>query len=227
MTDAIRNATRTFTLAALAVAMLGAIVVTAGQPAPPAQAQELPPIGDNRDLSIELIAQHTGDISYWAAVGNESPITMRNIQVRLTADPPLELEATRHRLGASPDEFDPDTNIWTIPELAALESSRLDFRPLPGSTAQYVTVQAEIISSEPAEGAANLANNQSNMEWVYVAAATTPGDKRKKLVHNAGLSVNVDDSNPEPGQNPVFKVSIVDLGQGTRSPSGLIRRTWW
>lgn len=218
MTNAIRSITRQFkpstrlALAALAVALL--TLLPAG---PTAQAQDgLPPIGEIRDLSIELNVQHAGDISLTAHVGNNSPVTMRNIQVRLTADPPLAFEALTHALGASPDEFDPATNIWTIPELPAGKPVVLHFQPLPGSTAQYVTIQAEIISSEPAEGAANLANNKY-VEWVHVEAATTAGQKRKKLVHNAGLSLNVDDSNPEPGQNPVFKVSIFDLNQGTRT----------
>ena len=176
----------------------------------------LPAIGDIRDLSTQLSVQRTGDITLAVSVFNHSPITMRNIQVRLTADPPLAFEALTSALGASPDEFDPATNIWTIPELAAGKPVVLYFQPLPGSTAQYVTVQAEIISSEPAEGAANLANNQY-AEWVHVEAATTTGQKRKKLVHNAVLYLNVDNSIPEPGQIPVFKVSIVDLDHSTRT----------
>ncbi len=177
----------------------------------------LPAIGEIRDLAVKLRVRRTGDIELSTSVRNNSPITMRNIQVRLTADPPLAFEALNNPLGAGPDDFDPATNIWTIPELAAGDTWVLYFQPLPGSTPQYVTVQAEIIGSIPAEGAANLADSQSVEWWVHVEAATTAGEKRKQLVHNAQLFLNLDNRYPEPGQIPVFKVSIADINQGTRT----------
>ncbi len=130
---------------------------------------------------------------------------MRNVKVLITADPPVPLEAKQRPGYAHPDQFDPTTNIWTIPELEpyGLRTTLL-FTTVRGNYPNpYVTVQAEIIGSLPPEGAGNRDNNQTVKKWIYAGNTV-----RSELLPNALLNLGVDNRSPEPGENPVFSVSV-------------------
>ena len=159
----------------------------------------LPPIADVRDLSIEIDRRGTSDISLAVTVYNNSTITMRNVQVRVTTDP-------RHALTAGGD-FDPSTNIWTIPDLEPKsEPAKLVFDIVGRPTLQYVTFRAEIVGSVPAEGAANLDNNQA-VYWMYVGA----GYLTRILRPNMQPYLDVDNGSPGPGESPAFTVGVAEL----------------
>ncbi len=213
MIDAIRNATRAFTLAALAVGLL--TLLPAG---PTAQAQdELPRVGDIRDISVHLRTLDLfDDVHFDVYVYNKSTVEMRDVQVRLTADPPVGITAVSLHEYAPPDDFDASSGIWAIDELAAEGAGRaaqLLIQPDRSSTAQYVTIRAEIIGSSPAEGAAHLDNSQA-VTWAYTPASA---GERKVLFPNAELAVAVRNPLPEPGENADFTVSVGDPSPRTDS----------
>ena len=211
MTHTIRTATRTCTLAALAVAMTAAIVITTGQPAPPSLAQELPPIADVRDLSVRLDTEIAGN-NLFVYVHNNSTVPMRNVQVRLTTDPP----EARARLRADPELYDSSSGIITFPELSAsayTHDTRATHNPsivrgqiwYPTGHRGVAKVRAEIIGSVPAEDATKLDNNQAEL-WINFS---TSGSFQVRS--NTSISAEVVNRSPAQGENHVFRVRASEV----------------
>lgn len=161
----------------------------------------LPPIGDIRDLSLEFTFSGIHDISVHSVVDNNSSVTMRNVQVRVTTDPPVTVVEDAANFVHSSDN---SGGIWTFPEIAVGSKSEVNFH-LASTHPRYVTVRTEIIHSLPRESAAHLDNNQA-VTWIYVAPSTV-----ELLVASAILSADVDNRSPEPEDTPVFTVTVSEI----------------
>ena len=174
----------------------------------------LPPIADVRDLSIRLGTELITSPDLYVYVYNNSTTPMRNVQVRLTTDPP----EARARLTSGPpirpsaDEarltYDPSTGIITFPELSATAAHfSTDAKAFIGGGGYrgIVKVRAEIIGSVPAEDATQLDNNQAEF-WVYF---TSVGDFPVRS--NTSISVGVVNRSPAQNENHVFRVTAAEV----------------
>ena len=169
----------------------------------------LPPIADVRDLSVTLTSAGSDtNINWDVRVANLSTITMRNVQVRVTTDPP-------HMFVGTPQSYDASTGVWTVPELKpeGVEAWDFFFDDTLTPTPQYFTIRAEIIGSVPLEDPAHLDNNQA-VGWHY-----NDSDTSRALISNLRIQVDVNNRSPGPGENPVFTVTAHELLDQNR-PTG-------
>ncbi len=161
----------------------------------------LPPIADIRDLSIRFDTVGITSPKVYAYISNHSTIPMRNVQVRLTTDPPAALE----RVYFASDLYDRSSGIVTIPEINIADRTTSPFSLLIGETSVrgvgIVKVRAEIIGSMPAEGATQLDNNRAEI-WVNFSAI---GDFPVRS--NTDIFTDVVNRSPAPGENHVFTVT--------------------
>ena len=170
----------------------------------------LPPIADVRDLSVRLILRGSDQSNYWlVSVANDSTITMRNVQVRVTTDPPHMF------LEPDPQSYNASTGVWTVPELKPEEVAgrQFHFHGTLTPTPQYFTIRAEIIGSVPLEDPAHLDNNQA-VRWHHLDRNLSAA-----LISNLRIQVDVNNRSPGPGENPVFTVTAHELLDQAR-PTG-------
>lgn len=185
-------------------------------------AQDLPPIGGVRDLSLSItwvtVGGHSG-AQLIVEVVNYSRFARRDVQVRITTDPPaarqgLEGLDTSRYLLPNPD-YDASSGLWTVGELAPGRSSGLRLRVLSNMPApQYVKVRAEIIGSWPADGAQQLDNNQAEV-WLYITG--TGSSVGAVAVADTELTVNWDNRTAGVMENPVFAVTAFAADFGSRN----------
>ncbi len=131
---------------------------------------------------------------------------MRNVQVRLTTDPP----EARANLRANPELYDSSSGIITFPELSAsayrgdtTAKGQIWYR---SGHRRVVKVRAEIIGSVPAEDSTKLDNNQAEL-WVNFTA--TLGEH--KVRSNTSISAEVVNRSPAQGENHAFRVRASEV----------------
>ena len=193
---------------ALLVALPAALLLS-GNDAVDAQ-ERLPPIVDVRDIWLDLTVAHTGNNELRVVVRNDSTIPIiRNVQVRITTDPPEELGKMTAVGGrwvgggfkADPDQYDAATGIWTIPELGSREGLHLTSEIF---YFEVVKVRAEIIVPTQAENATQL--DHSRELWVHFSNSDIFNVRSDTYIS----AVAVDNRSPAPGENPVFRVQASD-----------------
>ncbi len=180
----------------------------------------LPPIAEVRDISVRFGTDLTSVPGLYVLVRNLSTIPMRNVQVRLTTDPPEALSGLSIGDLVTDPSYDRAAGILTYSELE-VSDPRLNretetqlYFPSSGYTqsgfrARNVKVRAEVIGSVPAEEATKLHNNQAEV-WVNFTNGS-----RNHVSSNTAISVDVDNRTPSQGENPVFEVTATELVQGS------------
>lgn len=165
----------------VAVAVLGALWVGGDG----VQAQEPPPFGEIRDLSLSITHDRRvtdKSLPLQVHVRNDSAFRVRDVQVRITTDPPSALqgmhglaETGRHREFVTNPDYDAVSGLWTVDELLPSQSNLLfldaageDNANVPAP--QYIKVRAAIIWSAPADSAQHRDNNQAEA-WLYVSSS--------------------------------------------------------
>ena len=168
---------------------------------------ELPPIADIRDLSVTLATDHAN--SFYVYVYNHSTIPMRNVQVRLTTDPPEALARLGAGSGEEEDSYNRSSGIITFSLITP--PAHRGYYPAsaqiyhPPRDALIAKVRAEIIGSVPAEDATRRDNNQAE-HWVHFSAS---GDFSVRS--NTSISVDVVNRSPAQGENHVFSVNALQV----------------
>ena len=175
---------------------------------------ELPPIADVRDLSVRVGVDVISNV--YVYVQNHSTIPMRNVQVRLTTDPPAARAGLRAGDPGRPREheasvdYDPASGIITFSELSVrpahfdYQESRA-FISIEREQSEVVKVRAEIIGSVPAEEATKLDNNQADL-WVHFICHNSSCGPTYAVRSNTSISTDVVNRSPAQSENYVFKV---------------------
>ena len=141
---------------------------------------------------------------------------MRNVQVRLTTDPPAARAGLRAGDPGRPREheasvdYDPASGIITFSELS-VSPAHFDYQEsrafifIEREQSEVVKVRAEIIGSVPAEEATKLDNNQADL-WVHFICHNFSCGATYAVRSNTSISTDVVNRSPAQSENYVFKV---------------------
>ncbi len=164
-------------------------------------------IQPSADLEIPFIQGPGGvnvgeEISISMQLDNDGPDAATNVTVQVDVPAGLEFVSSGQTTGTT---YDSNTNVWTIPSIAAGTSKSLSitFKVL---TSGNKTITAEVSDSDqfdPDSTPNNHVSSEDDQKFFIV------------FVHQADLSLTktVDDSTPNVGDNVVFTITAHNVGQ--------------